>query len=62
MTNQDFLNTWAQNLTSDKWLDNLKAVKNWKQVATIVGVEKTRDELLKCLDGRSRSTRVLQIR
>lgn len=62
MDDQEFVNAWARNITSDKWLDNLNAVKDWKQVATIVGVEKTREELLKCLDGKSTVIRVFQIR
>ena len=44
-------------------LDNLKAVKQWKEIAKIVGEEKTREEVLKLLDGsRLVIPRVLQVR
>lgn len=47
------VNQWVQNVVSDRWLDNLQAVKQWKEVAKIVGEEKTREEVLKLLDGNS---------
>lgn len=45
------VNQWVQNLVSDRWLDNLQAVKHWKEIAKILGEEKTREEVLKLLDG-----------
>ena len=51
LDDQQRVTAWVQAVVSDRWLDNLQAVKQWKEVAKIVGEEKTRDEVLKLLDG-----------
>jgi hypothetical protein len=51
LNDQQRVTAWVQAVVSDRWLDNLQAVKQWKEVAKIVGEEKTRDEVLKLLDG-----------
>jgi hypothetical protein len=59
---QKRVNDWVQNVVSDRWLDNLQAVKQWKDIAKIVGEEKTREEILKLLDGFLSSFRIHSIR
>jgi len=49
--NQAKVNKWVMDVTADHWLQNMQAVENWKEIAIIVGEEKTRDELIKYLDG-----------
>jgi hypothetical protein len=49
--NQAKVTKWVMDVTADHWLQNMQAVENWKEIAIIVGEEKTRDELIKYLDG-----------
>lgn len=49
---QERINQWVEDIVSDDWLDNMKSVVAWREVAVLVGPEKTRDELVRLLEGR----------
>lgn len=51
---QEAINEWITNITSDNWVRNKKAVSEWRRIAQMVGPEKTREELIKYLDGKHR--------
>ena len=48
---QETINEWVRTVVDDNWLSNLSAVNKWREIAAMVGPEKTRDELIRMLEG-----------
>lgn len=47
------LQNWVEDVISENWRDQIRAIKNWKRVALLVGFAKTRDDVIRYLLGTS---------